>query len=75
MSNCKVHKDVHPADLLGGVFMPVRFIAWRLAGESRAYVAFLSPVAFARLFDSPALARVAAELEGDMRDVLEEVDF
>ena len=72
LSSCA---ELISANLLGGVFMPVRFIAWRLAGERRAYVAFLRPTAFAGLFDSPALARVAAELEGDMHDVLQEVDF
>lgn len=63
------------SNLLAGVFMPVRFIVYQRPDESQIYIAFLKPTAFARLFDSESLTRVALELERDMNDVLEEIDF
>ncbi len=63
------------SNLLAGVFMPVRFIVYQRPDESRIHIAFLKPTAFARLFDSESLTRVALELEKDMNDVLEEIDF
>ena len=63
-------------DLLSGVFMPVRFVVYQAEGEENvAHVAFLDPNAFARLFHSPSLSQVAAELSRDMTDVLEEMAF
>ena len=62
------------ADLLSGVFMPVRFVVYQAEGEENvAHVAFLDPNAFARLFHSPSLSQVAEELSRDMTDVLEEM--
>lgn len=63
------------SDLLAGVFMPVRFVVYQHPDENHTHVAFLRPTAFARLFDSESLTRVALELEKDMNDVLEEIDF
>jgi uncharacterized protein (DUF302 family) len=63
------------SNLLSGVFMPVRFIVYQRSKDPRTFIAFLKPTAFARLFDSEALTRVAAALEGDMSDVLEELAF
>ena len=63
------------SNLLSGVFMPVRFIVYQQPKDPRTFIAFLKPTAFARLFDSEALTRVAAALEGDMSDVLEELEF
>ena len=61
-------------DLLSGVFMPVRFVVYQVEGEENvAHAAFLDPNAFARLFHSPSLSRVADELSRDMTDVLEEM--
>lgn len=62
-------------ELLAGVFMPLRFIVYREAGTSLVSIAYLKPSAFARRFNSEPLAAVAAELEGDMTDVLEEMLF
>jgi len=61
--------------LLAGVFMPVRFIVYQGLKEDGAQIAFLKPTAFARLFDSEPLNRVAAGLEEDMYGILEEVAF
>ena len=64
------------ADLLSGVFMPVRYAIYQTEEEENVtHVAFLNPNAFARLFDSASLNQVAAELSKDMTDVLEEMDF
>ena len=62
------------ADLLSGVFMPVRFVVYQAEGEENIVcVAFLDPNAFARLFHSPSLSQVAEELSRDMTDVLAEM--
>lgn len=63
------------SDLQAGVFMPVRFIVYQLAEGKQIHLAFLKPTAFARLFNSEALTRAANELEHDMNDVLDELDF
>jgi len=64
------------ADLLSGVFMPVRYAVYQTEEEENVtHVAFLNPNAFARLFDSASLNQVANELSKDMTDVLEEMDF
>ena len=62
-------------ELLAGVFMPLRFIVYQETGADLASIAFLKPSAFARQFDSPPLAAMATELEGDMTDVLDELAF
>ena len=62
-------------DLRAGVFMPVRFVVYRKAGASDVSISFLKPSAFARQFDSPRLTALAADLEGDMTDVVDELGF
>ena len=62
-------------NLLAGVFMPVRFIIYQEPEDNGVQIAFLKPTAFARLFDSGPLERVAAALEKDMDGILEEVAF
>ncbi len=61
--------------LLAGVFMPVRFIVFQDLQDNAAQIAFLKPTAFARLFDSKPLLDVAASLEKDMNDILDELAF
>jgi uncharacterized protein (DUF302 family) len=63
------------ADLKSGVFMPVRFIVYQKLNASTSNIAFLKPTAFADLFDSEQLTRVAAQLEQDMIQVLDELSF
>ena len=63
------------ADLKSGVFMPVRFIVYQKLDASASNIAFLKPTAFAGLFDSEQLTRVAAQLEQDMIQVLDELSF
>ena len=62
-------------DLRAGVFMPVRFVVYRKAGASDVSISFLKPSAFARRFDSPRLSALAADLERDMTDVVDELGF
>ena len=61
------------ADVLSGVFMPVRFIAYQGVGDEKAYVSFLRPTRFAALFSATGVMDVAVGLEKDMSDVLEEL--
>lgn len=61
------------ADMLAGVFMPVKFIAYQGAGNSKAYVSFLRPTRFAALFSAGGVMEVAEGLEKDMDDVLAEI--
>jgi uncharacterized protein (DUF302 family) len=61
------------ADLLSGVFMPVKFIAYQGVGDRQVYVSFLRPTRFAALFSAPGVMDVAVNLEKDMDSVLEEM--
>ncbi|NCF29528.1 MAG: DUF302 domain-containing protein [Gammaproteobacteria bacterium] len=61
------------ADVLSGVFMPVRFIAYQGVDDQKAYVSFLRPTRFAALFSATGVMDVAVGLEKDMSDVLEEL--
>ena len=63
------------SDLRSGVFMPVRFIVYQKLDASTSNIAFLKPTAFADLFDSEQLTRIAAQLEQDMILVLDELSF
>ena len=61
------------ADMLAGVFMPVKFIAYQGVDDRKASVSFLRPTRFAVLFSAEGVMDVAADLEKDMQDVLEEL--
>ena len=63
------------ADMLSGVFMPVKFIVYQGADEMRPSVSFLRPTRFAALFSAPQVMEIASELEKDMTDVLEEIAY
>ena len=63
------------ANALAGVFMPVRFVVYQAKHDAKAHVSFLRPTRFAALFDSPAVMEIAAQLEKDMLDVLEETAY
>jgi uncharacterized protein (DUF302 family) len=63
------------ADLLAGVFMPVRFIAYQGVDDPKAYVSFLRPTSFAVLFSARGVMNIAVDLEKDMDDVLEEIAY
>ena len=61
------------SDLLSGVFMPVKFIAYQGVGDRKIHVSFLRPTRFAVLFSAPGVMDVAVDLEKDMDSVLEEI--
>ena len=61
------------AEQLSGVFMPVRFIVYQAKNSQHINAAFLKPTAFARLFSSGPLHKIAQELEQDMTAVLDEL--
>jgi len=61
--------------LKSGLFMPVRFIVYQKLDASTANIAFLKPTAFAALFDSEQVTRVATQLEADMMQVVDELSF
>ena len=65
--------EMMSADMLAGVFMPVKFIVYQGAGEQKPRVSFLRPTRFAALFSSSAVMDIAAELEKDMNGVLDEI--
>jgi len=65
--------EMMSADLLAGVFMPVKFIVYQGADDHKAYVSFLRPTRFAALFSARGVMDVAVGLEKDMDDVLEEI--
>ncbi len=67
--------EMMSADMLAGVFMPVKFIAYRGVGEREVYVSFLRPTSFAGLFAAEGVMEIAVDLEKDMQDVLEEIDY
>ena len=62
-------------NLLAGVFMPVKFIIYQTVGEDQIFISFLKPTAFAHLFNSNKMIRIAKILEQDMYEVLEEIVF
>lgn len=63
------------SNLLAGVFMPVKFTAYKRLDNDKAHISFLRPSAFARLFDSKGVQEVAEKLDRDMHHVLEEIAF
>jgi len=63
------------ADLLAGVFMPVKFIAYQGVDDQKAYVSYLRPTRFAALFTAAGVMDVAVGLEKDMHGVLEEIAY
>lgn len=67
--------EMMSADPLSGVFMPVKFIAYQGNDDAKASVSFLRPTRFAALFSAPGVMTVAAALEKDMSDVLEEIAY
>jgi uncharacterized protein (DUF302 family) len=72
-SNLNSCAEMLSADVLSGVFMPVRFIAYQGVDDQKAYVSFLRPTRFAALFSATGVMDVAVGLEKDMSDVLEEL--
>jgi uncharacterized protein (DUF302 family) len=67
--------EMMSADMLAGVFMPVKFIAYQGVDEPKASISFLRPTRFAALYSAPVVMDVAIELEKDMYNVLDEIIY
>ena len=73
--NLESCSQIISSNLLAGGFMPVKFVVYQPAGEDQIFISFLRPTAFARLFNSKKMIRIAKILEQDMHEVLEEIIF
>ncbi len=67
--------EMMDADLLSGVFMPVKFIAYQGVDDPKPSVSFLRPTSFAALFSAKGVMDIAVDLEKDMDSVLAELDY
>lgn len=65
--------EMMSSDMLAGVFMPVRFIAYQGVNDRNVKVSFLRPTSFAALFAAKGVRDIAVDLENDMNDVLQEL--
>ena len=74
---CNLNKcaEMLSAEMLAGVFMPVKFIAYQPVNDPKAYLSFLRPTSFAKLFNTKTVMDVAVDLEKDMQSVLEEIVY
>ena len=61
------------ANLLSGVFMPARFLVFQEEGKEGAFLAFLKPTAFAAIFKSSEMMKLAESMEKDMLEISEEL--
>ena len=59
--------------LLSGVFMPARFLVYEEEKREGANLAFLKPTAFAEMFESKNLMKLAEIMEKDMVEISEEL--
>ena len=62
-------------DLTAGVFMPVKFAVYQADNKEKVIISFLKPTAFARIFNSDGMKRIAEILEKDMYEILDEIIF
>ena len=62
-------------DLTAGVFMPVKFAVYQVDNKEKVIISFLKPTAFASIFNSDGMKRIAEILEKDMYEILDEIIF
>ncbi len=72
LMNCN---EVVSSDLRAGVFMPVRLAVYQPKNKNTIHISYLKPTAFAVLFKSRAMMKVAKQLERDLDDVAKAADF
>ena len=53
--------------------MPVRFLVFQEEGKEGAILAFLKPTAFASIFESSEMKKLAENLEKDMLEISREL--
>ena len=61
--------------LKAGVFMPVKFAVYQADNKEKVIISFLKPTAFASIFNSDGMKRIAEILEKDMYEILDEIIF
>ena len=62
-------------DLTAGVFMPVKFAVYQADNKEKVFVSFLKPTAYASIFKSERMMKIAIILEKDMDEILDEINF
>ena len=62
-------------DLIAGGFMPVKFVVFQAVNKAQVFVSFLKPTAFASIFKSERMMKIAKILEIDMDEILDEINF
>ena len=62
-------------DLIAGVFMPVKFVVFQANNKEQVFISFLKPTAFASIFNSDGMMKIAEILEKDMYEILDEIIF
>ena len=72
LENCS---QLISTDLTAGVFMPVKFAVYQTVNNEQILISFLKPTAFARIFNSKKMMRIAENLEQDMYEILDEIIF
>ena len=72
LENCS---QLISTDLTAGVFMPVKFTVYQTVNNEQILISFLKPTAFARIFNSKKMMRIAENLEQDMYEILDEIIF
>ena len=55
-------------DLTAGVFMPVKFAVYQADNKEKVIISFLKPTAFASIFNSDGMKRIAEILEKQMKN-------
>ena len=61
--------------LTAGVFMPVKFAVYQADKKEQVFISFLKPTAFASIFNSDGMKRIAEILEKEMYEILDEIIF
>ncbi len=72
LGNCS---QLISTDLTAGVFMPVKFAVYQPVNNEQILISFLKPTAFAGIFNSKKMMRIAEKLEQDMFEILDEIIF
>ena len=55
--------------------MPVKFAVFQVDDKEQVFISFLKPTAFASIFNSDGMMRIAEILEKDMYEILDEIIF
>ena len=73
--NLESCSELISTDLTAGVFMPVKFAVYQADNKEKVIISFLKPTAFASIFNSDGMKRIAEILEKDMYEILDEIIF